>query len=68
MRRWKDRMLIYPVIAAILALVLWSRDARPETVPERLEDGALQLCEKAPPPPLLKFCVVLTVERGWKKR
>ena len=50
-----------------MALMLW-RDGRAETIATPQKDGNLELCEKYPPPPVIKFCVVLTTERGWKKR
>jgi hypothetical protein len=63
---WDWKLKLYPIIAALLALVLWMRDANAETISTKLPDGSLKLCEgKLPKYGLLSFCVILKAERGW---
>jgi hypothetical protein len=51
-------------------MFLWAQ-GEAKTVPEKLKDGSVKLCEDAlPKNGLLAFCVILKAERGWiwKKR
>lgn len=60
---WNWRLIVLPLIALALALILWARDGRGETISTKLKDGSVRLCEGKPEYPVMSFCVVLTIDR-----
>lgn len=69
--RRAGKPIVLPLIAAVLALLLYARDGRTETVKGMDGKGRAYVCELRPPYPLLEFCVKFDLPnvpnpRGWR--